>query len=49
MGCFMGIDLGTSSLKTVVMDESGTVLCWAWRPERISSALLFRGMRSRIR
>lgn len=26
MSCFMGVDLGTSSLKTIVINESGTVL-----------------------
>lgn len=37
MGCFMGIDLGTSSLKTVVMDESGTVLGMASRAYQFRS------------
>ncbi|SKB82274.1 xylulokinase [Lachnospiraceae bacterium] len=26
MGCYMGVDLGTSSMKTIIIDESGRVL-----------------------
>ncbi len=37
MSCFMGIDLGTSSLKTIVINEEGTVLGMASRAYQFSS------------
>lgn len=35
MPCFLGIDVGTSSLKTLVVNERGTVLAAASAPYNI--------------
>ena len=37
MSCFIGIDLGTQSVKVVMYDEAGHLLSWAQRDYPIST------------